>query len=162
MKKTLFIALLVFAVPFLRAQDKPSPEKYMNKRLAALREKLMLTDTEYAGFSKAYREYFQARRRLKEEMKTLRKELDTERAVNLPDKEIERKLQRLRQLEKEMFQLRQQHWDRVQRILPPRKQLAYWRMLNRKKHYMPARFHKDKYRHDHKKKFFHGKKWDED
>ncbi|NPA43813.1 MAG: hypothetical protein GXO27_07280 [Chlorobi bacterium] len=131
MKKLLWLGLFVWFLPALRAQESKVVPDETTPKLAMLRQKLLLNDKEFEAFAPAFKEFEKEKRKLLEKRKTLLKNLKAMQAYKLPDSEVDRLFRRLREIDRQLFELRNRHLDRIDRILPPRKKLAYWRHLQR-------------------------------
>ena len=129
MKKNLLIAFLGFLFPvILTAQThKPAKTDRTEENLARLRERLMLNDKEYKVFKDEYYRYQNERRKLIQHRRELFKSLNGEGKEKMSDEAIRAKLHRLQEVERQLFEAKQRHFDRVMKILPPRKALTYWR-----------------------------------
>ncbi len=148
MKKTVWILIMLLAFAPAWAQkektgQRAGKEELLNRKLAYLREKLLLSDREFKAFEKAYKAYEMQRWKLFEQKKKILKDLKVKNSVKLSDVEVEKRLEQILDTEEKMFRLKKDFYNRLKKILPPRKTLEFFRedmrynrMLLRKKRKM--------------------------
>ncbi len=133
MKKIWFLFIFGFIATAWSQPNAEKPvreqlrEQLIEKKLNYLREKMLLSDEEFKAFSKEFRTYEKNRWQLFNKKRELLQSLQGDEAARLSDREVYDRLTQLRKIERNLFDLKENHFDRVEKILPPRKVLAYWR-----------------------------------
>ena len=125
MRKLLFILLIGWMIPAV-AQDRPNkiPGKLIEKKLAFMRERLMLNDAEYKAFAPVMRDYEKQRMDLGHQRRMLIKDLRKENLAKLSDQEVAKHLDGIMRIDEQLFALKKQYYGKLKTILSPRKMLA--------------------------------------
>ncbi len=127
MKKIAILVALAL-MPFLvtaQQGNQPNRSNLLEKKLHFFRNQLLLNDKEFKAFRKEFRTYENRRRELFRKKRQIIKSLKAEKIQGLKDEEILKMLKDIKNLERQMFDLKQNYYDRLLQILPPKKVLKY-------------------------------------
>lgn len=134
MKKIIWILAIAFMLPAWSQNKVDSPENkeerkkaVLEKKLAYLRENLMLTDKEYKPFKDVFMQYEQEKWKLFDQKKQLMNALRGKKTADLSDAEINKKLDEIIRLEEQIFMLKKDFHQKAKKILPPRKLMRYYK-----------------------------------
>ena len=134
MKKIIWILAIAFMLPAWSQNKVDSPENkeerkkaVLEKKLAYLRENLMLTDKEYKSFKDVFMQYEQEKWKLFDQKKQLMNALRGKKTADLSDAEINQKLDEIIRLEEQIFMLKKDFHQKAKKILPPRKLMRYYK-----------------------------------
>jgi hypothetical protein len=131
MKKITGIIWLVLWLAPVQAQQRqtlPDKEKLIEKKLNFLHEKLLLNDSEWKAFRPIAERYERDRWKLVQQKREILRSLRGPQLAELSDDEVAEKLEKLMQLEKKFYLLKERYYNRIKEILPPRKRLLLWKM----------------------------------
>ncbi len=134
MKKLIWILAIAFMLPAWSQNKADSPgnkekrkKAVLEKKLAYMRENLMLTDKEYKPFKDVFMQYEQEKWKLFDQKKQLMNALRGKKTADLSDAEINQKLDEIIRLEEQIFLLKKDFHQKAKKILPPRKLMRYYK-----------------------------------
>jgi hypothetical protein len=153
MKKLTGFLFLLLMLPAIAQQSNNGRDidKLIDKKLDFLSEKLLMSDKEYRDFSQEFRAFEKKQWELFQQKKKILQSLKGKGAAGMTDAEIKSKLNELRDIERRLFELKDNHFERVNRILPPRKSLAYYKYAFRFKKMLLERHRKHNGKHKPRK-----------
>ncbi len=134
MKKLIWILTMILMLPVWSQEGEGKPvnkeerkKAVLEKKLAYLRENLMLTDKEYKPFKDVFIQYEQEKWKLFDQKKQLMNALRSKKNADLSDAEINQKLDEIIRLEEKIFLLKKDFHQKAKKILPPRKLMRYYK-----------------------------------
>ncbi len=160
--KTLLAVLFVFNVIGLQAQNltkknqkskkRANYEAILEKKLAYMKENLMLTPAETQAFEKVYREYSKKKIELHKKMRNdFYSKIKKGKYLDMSDTDLNIILDKKIKLDDEKTKIETEFIQNLRKVLPPKKVIKYFRAdrsFNRK---IMNKYHNSKDRYNHKK-----------
>ncbi len=103
-------------------------QKIMNKKMRFMKENLNLTPQESKEFEKTYRDYIRKKMQIRRRMRNqFRKKIQNGQYQQMSDSQVKALVNLKLELEEEKMQLELQFQKELQKILPPKKLIAYYK-----------------------------------